>query len=208
MKQPKSLVVIVCLLLVLAIGACCLLAAFGVVDVNKSLEYLEWWTAVNRDTGHINPWGKINMGAAGIALLALSLTGLFFYLRGTRRRGQISFPGAEGEVTVATTGLEEFIRRAAESIPGVREGEAMIKQHGKNRLAVIASVVLSSPKPVVEVTREIQNRIRHEVEQRLGLPKGTEIKVHVRRVIPDADESPEPGPFSAGDEPDEESRDE
>ena len=101
----------------------------------------------------------------------------------------------EREEEDSLAAVRPFIRRAAESIPGVQEGEAMIKQPGKNRLAVIASVVLSGPKPVVEVTREIQNRIRHEVEQRLGLPKGTEIKVHVRRVIPDSDEFEEPAPF-------------
>lgn len=199
MKSQFPLSVFVSLTLLFAAGVVCLLGALRVVQFEVILEYAAILAGTEPGAAEPSLWGNLRLGALGGAVALLALLGLAGFLFEPGRRGQIAFAGSGGQVSVATTGLEEFIRRAAGGIRGVQESKAKVKQRG-NDLSIEASVVIGASRPVMEITEEIQNRIRSEVEQRLGLPKVGKIRVHVSRMMPELERSRESAPFSAEEE--------
>lgn len=196
MKTGLSLSGFVCLIILMLIAVGCLLGAFRVFRVDTALQYL---ADIEPEADQPSLAGSVRLGILGGALGILAVVGLFTSFRGPTRKGQISFVGGGGEVTVATIGLEDFIRRAASSIHGVQEAKARVRQKG-NDLAIETTVVLGIARPVMEITGEIQNRIRVEIEQRLGLPKVEKIKVHVSRMMPELERSTESSHYSADQE--------
>jgi uncharacterized alkaline shock family protein YloU len=179
MKTGFSLTVFVCLLLVLAVAVGCVLAAFRVLSFESVLRFFEIWGGIDSETRQPTIAGAVRLALLGVALGVLSLTGLYHSFRRGVARGRISFPGSGGEVTIASQGLEDFVSRLAVGIPGVEQGRARVRQKGRE-LAVSVTAVLSGPRPL-EISADIQNRIRSEIEQRLGLPKA-KVDVHIQNM--------------------------
>jgi len=199
MRSRYPVTVYVCLILLLAASVLCLLGAVRVVRFGTLVDILGIWGGIDSETGEPSLAGAVRLAAVGAAVGLLALMAAFASLRGPVRSGQIEVSGSDGRVTVATAGLEEFIRRAASTIRGVQEAKARVRQKG-NDLDAEVSVVLGGSRPVMEVTGEIQSRIRAEIEQRLGLPRVGKIRVHVSRMVPDTERPAEPSPPSSREE--------
>lgn len=122
------------------------------------------------------PAGQVSAAGAGLVTFGL---GLYFLIRlwallGRRRR--FSRDGLQGPIEVSTEAIEGFIHSLLEAEPALERGRVRLHHSAGGGLEVALSVSLRVGASFVELAERLQQRLKGEVEGRLG------IEVHRVRV--------------------------
>ncbi len=118
----------------------------------------------------------------GIALVAVALlTAIMAFVEFVLPENTYAFQAGGGEVRVAFSAIEDYVRRLSGQIPGLKEMRPSVRS-SKRGLEVVVRVVLESEANIVDASARVQEVIRRRVEQELGIQEVGSIRVYVARI--------------------------
>jgi uncharacterized alkaline shock family protein YloU len=98
-----------------------------------------------------------------------------------KRERTIAFENPDGQVTIALTAIEDFIKRAIKQLPEVKELRPFVRANKKG-ISIINKCTLFSDVNIPETTEKIQNIVKLRVQEMLGVEDPISIKVHVVKI--------------------------
>jgi hypothetical protein len=123
----------------------------------------------------------------------LVLAGLFFFFiafiaAGTARtlstkEKTIHIEGPLGEIQIAQSAIETFLRKVAQEEPAVKDVESAVSLRKKG-LLVKLRVIIAPVEKVPDVISRLQSSVRHGLEEVIGVTEVDRILVSVKRILP------------------------
>lgn len=129
-------------------------------------------------------WGKLAFWAFAFISFACSLS-LFALLLGLepRLRKHVILENEAGAIGVSLDAIEDFIKRKAINVSGVRDlivrAEAI-----DGELLLKTKIVLELQQNVPSFTKDFQEKIRRELTDTLGLQNIKEVQVLIHKILP------------------------
>lgn len=125
---------------------------------------------------------RLVLGLSGILLVFISIMVVQLTMGKIRREKTIAFENPDGQVTIALSAIEDFIKRAMKNLPEVKELKPNVKA-GKKGIRIINRVTLFSDVNIPETTEKIQNMVKTRVQDMLGVEEPISIRVHVVKIV-------------------------
>jgi hypothetical protein len=154
--------------------------AAGCAWVVHNAMFVEWWHEALRDLAGRNLLA-LNGAAALLLLVALYL------LTGIRRRAAaeefVTFESEGGSVSISMTAIRDCIARLREEFAAVLELRPSLRGAG-GTLDVELDVRVRSGTQIPELCKLLQDRVRENMKENLGLPDVRSIRVRVREIAP------------------------
>jgi uncharacterized alkaline shock family protein YloU len=130
-------------------------------------------------------WGRI----AGAVMFLMALAFAIALIVRVRRQDCISFDNPEGEVIIAISAIEDFVKRLGRSFHEVRDiAPAVVAVDGG--VAVEARVTLWDDQNIHAACERIQKVIRSQVQTFFGLANVHTVKIFIARTIPRTEPAP------------------
>lgn len=117
----------------------------------------------------------------GAMLILISLMVVQLRMGTIQREKTIAFENPDGQVTIALSAIEDFIKRAIKQLPEVKELKPNVKA-GKKGILIVNRVTLFSDVNIPETTEKIQNIVKSRVQDMLGVEEPITIKVNVVKI--------------------------
>jgi len=129
-------------------------------------------------------WGKLAFWAFALLSLgcSLSLLALIFGFE-PRMRKHIVLEDESGAIGVSLDAIEDFIKRKAININGVRDLHVRAEAVD-GELVLKTKVVLELQRNVPEFTKMFQEKIHRELVDTLGLQNVKEVQVLIQKILP------------------------
>jgi len=125
---------------------------------------------------------RLILGLSGILLVFISIMVVQLTMGKIRREKTIAFENPDGQVTIALSAIEDFIKRAMKNLPEVKELRPNVKA-SKKGIRIINRVTLFSDVNIPETTEKIQNIVKTRVQDMLGVEEPISIRVHVVKIV-------------------------
>ncbi|MFH1846710.1 MAG: alkaline shock response membrane anchor protein AmaP [Candidatus Omnitrophota bacterium] len=93
----------------------------------------------------------------------------------------VAFQNPDGEVTVSLSAIEDYVRKIAKNILGIKDLRSRVDIN-KRGINIITDVSMFSGANIPEVTEKIQMEVRNKVQSMLGIEKKINIKMHIRKI--------------------------
>ena len=170
MKVYMRVFTVLSVLIFLAVGISSLLLATNSVYRENFINYLSRNGAVYEAIG-------------GIILILLALEVIYIGLKTIGGEPAVSFPGPEGEVRIAFSAIEGFIKRLSGQIPEVKDLRPKVCVTKKG-LEIQNRVILKSDVYIPEAARKIQEVIGKYVKDVLGIEDISAIRIFISRITP------------------------
>jgi uncharacterized alkaline shock family protein YloU len=135
---------------------------------------------------------RLILGLTGMLLILISLTVVQLTVGKIQREKTIAFENPDGQVTIALSAIEDFIKRALKQLPEVKELKPSVRA-GKKGIFITNRVTLFSDVNIPEMTEKIQAIVKTRVQEMLGVDEPINIRVHVVKIAHKED-----APKSAG----------
>ena len=124
---------------------------------------------------------RLILGLTGILLIFISMMVVQVTMGKIQREKTIAFENPDGQVTIALSAIEDFIKRAIKQMPEVKELKPNVKA-GKKGITIVNRVTLFSDINIPETTEKIQNIVKTRVQDMLGVEEPISIRVHVVKI--------------------------
>lgn len=131
------------------------------------------------------------------ASIALSFVGVAFVLMGVLAPFRVSkslgsnrlitFRNPDGEVTVALSAIENYVKRVAKDIPGIKDIRSSVKA-GKKGINITSYVAISAGTNIPEATENIQMTVKSRVQDMLGVEENINMTMHISKILKEQDE--------------------
>ncbi|MCD5398098.1 alkaline shock response membrane anchor protein AmaP [candidate division NPL-UPA2 bacterium] len=169
----KVFSVIFSIIVLIALGGYLIFFAFGEAPADQAYDFLR-----------VLEGKRALMGGVGLAFLILGCSLIVFTLRKFSREPSMAFQNPEGEVRVAFSAIEDFIKRLGGKLTEVREmhPQVLVTREG---LEICSRIVLEPNINIPEATSRIQEMIKKYVEDVLGIKDIVSIKVLVVKIAPE-----------------------
>ncbi|MDP8247746.1 MAG: alkaline shock response membrane anchor protein AmaP [Candidatus Tritonobacter lacicola] len=118
----------------------------------------------------------------GAVLVLLALIFIWAQVRCSRKAKCIAFENPGGEVDIAVSAVEDFIRRTGKDFPEVKGIEPIIRG-GRRGISVAVKVVLWSGCSIPNLTERMQEKIKEDVQSFLGIDVSS-VAIIVTKVVP------------------------
>jgi uncharacterized alkaline shock family protein YloU len=130
-------------------------------------------------------WGRV----AGAVMFLVALAFVIALIVRVRRQDCISFDNPEGEVIIAISAIEDFIKRLGRSFSEVRDiTPAVVAVDGG--VAIEARVSLWDDQNIHAACERIQKTIRSQVQTFFGLANVHTVKIFIARTIARTEPAP------------------
>lgn len=123
-------------------------------------------------------WGK----AAGGVMVLLVVALVVALIARVRRQDCISFDNPDGELIIAISAIEDFIRRLGHSFPEVRDIVPTVVA-ADGGVAIEARVTLWDDQNPHAVVERVQKTVRSQVQNFFGLANVHTVKVFIARIL-------------------------
>jgi len=123
-------------------------------------------------------WGKF----VGILGMIIGLAFLSAQYLATKKEDCISFDSPDGEVIIAVSAIEDFVKRVTKSFWEVKDATPTIEPRDDG-VAVELKVVLWDDKNVQSTTAKVQKTIKNQIQDFFGLANVHQVKVFVMRTV-------------------------
>ncbi|MFH1305252.1 MAG: alkaline shock response membrane anchor protein AmaP [Candidatus Omnitrophota bacterium] len=121
------------------------------------------------------------LGAVGGIFVFLGVIAPFRLERNIKKNRVLAFQNPDGEVTVSLSAIEEYIRRIAKDIVGIRD----IRPHvwmSRKGVDIRTDVSLTAGANIPEITEKIQREVKGKIHGMLGVEENVNIRMHVRKI--------------------------
>lgn len=156
------------------IGFALIVVALHAVPKDRLLEII--------DLVYITPNLRMIAGFAGLLLIAMSLLVIQLAMGRIRREKTIAFDNPDGQVTIALSAIENFMKGLNRQIPQIKELKPNITA-GKKGIVINARVSLYSDTNIPNVTETIQSIVKSRVQDMLGIEDPITVKVHIVKIL-------------------------
>ncbi len=154
----------------------------GVVLLLVSLNVFtpeQWMGMINAAGGSIVY--QIAFAVGGVIFVSAGIIGPYRMGKNLRKNRRISFQNPDGEVTVSLSAIEDYIRKIAKSIPGIKDIRSRVDVNKKG-INITTSVSISAAANIPEVTEKIQMQVKNSVQGMLGVEEKINIRMHVNKI--------------------------
>jgi uncharacterized alkaline shock family protein YloU len=141
---------------------------------------------------------KAVVGAAGGIFVLIGLIAPYRMGKKLKKDRVISFSNPDGEVSVSLSAIEDYIKKIARTIHGIRDLKARVDVNKKG-IDVVIAVSLTAGANIPEVTELIQMEVRSRVQSMIGVEERINVTMHINRIeggkqpeLPSAEPVPEP----------------
>ena len=94
----------------------------------------------------------------------------------------ITFQNPDGEVTVAISAIEDYIRKIADDMPDVKDVRSHVNMNKKG-INVTSAVSIHAGANIPEVMEGIQVAVKNNVQGMLGIEEPINITMHISKII-------------------------
>lgn len=175
MNFVKRLCSIVFMVIALAAGVFAVVAALDLVSPDSL-------TGLLSDISS-NPQASIIVAIGGIVLALVGISAPFRLEKHLKKNKVITFQNADGGVAVSTLAIEEYIKKIAKYVPGIKSISSRVNLDRKG-IAIVSSVTMSAGANIPETTELLQGEIRARVQKMLGQEEKINITIHISRILP------------------------
>ncbi len=160
-----------------------ILVVIGVVLILVALNLVPKDTLLNT-IGHIyiTPNLRLVAGFAGLLLVAVSLLVFQLALGRIHREKTIAFDNPDGQVTIALSAIENFMKGLNKQMPQIKELKPNIVA-GKKGIVINARISLYSDSNIPNITETIQSVVKSRVQDMLGIEDPIVVKVHIAKIL-------------------------
>lgn len=173
MNFIKRVGVIVYMLLMLAVGISLLLLSLGIVTPDSLSDALY---AVGEDIAY-----QVTLGVIGAIFIIVGIIAPYRIEKKLKKNRVVSFQNQDGEVSVSLSAIEEYIRKIAKGIPGIKDIKPRVDINKKG-IDIITNLSMSAGANIPEVTERIQMEVRSKVQGMLGVEETINIKVNIDKI--------------------------
>ncbi|MFC1624285.1 alkaline shock response membrane anchor protein AmaP [Candidatus Omnitrophota bacterium] len=124
---------------------------------------------------------RLGMAVGGLLLILVNISIAQLSIGNMQKHKTIAFENPYGEVTVALSAIEDYIKKLTNRMSEIKEIKSNISA-GKSGIEVIVKTTPYSDVNIPEVTEKIQNAIRLHLQEILGIEETVTIKVHVAKI--------------------------
>lgn len=124
---------------------------------------------------------RLAAGITGIIIIFINILVIQLTMGKIKRERTIAFENPDGQVTIALTAIEDFIKRAIKQLPEVKELRPFVRA-SKKGIRIVNRCTLYSDVNIPETTEKIQNIVRLRVQEMLGVEEPINIRVHVTKI--------------------------
>ena len=124
---------------------------------------------------------RLGMALGGFLLILVNISIAQLSIGNMRKHKTIAFENPYGEVTVALSAIEDYIKKLTNRMSEIKDIKSNISA-GKSGIEVIVKTTPYSDVNIPEVTEKIQNAIRSHLQEILGTEETVTIKVHVAKI--------------------------
>lgn len=123
-------------------------------------------------------WGRF----VGVAAMVIALTFIASQYLSSKKEDCIAFDSAEGEVVIAVSAIEDFVKRVTSSFWEVKDAIPTVEPRDDG-VSVELKVVLWDDKNIQSTTAKIQKTIKNQIQDFFGLANVHQVKVLVMRTV-------------------------
>lgn len=124
---------------------------------------------------------RLITGITGLVIIFINFMVIQITMGKIKRERTIAFENPDGQVTIALTAIEDFIKRAIKQLPEVKELKPFVRA-SKKGISIVNKCTLFSDVNIPETTEKIQNIVKLRVQEMLGVEEPISIKVHVVKI--------------------------
>jgi uncharacterized alkaline shock family protein YloU len=126
---------------------------------------------------------SVPLAAAGVgAVLVLSVFLRWIGGCGRKKEAYIDFESEDGNVGIGTKAIQDFIERVGKEFAAVKSIESKLIQ-GKDKLDIVVGVRVLAGNKIPELSQVLQQRIRENVRESLGIEGVGTISIRIKEII-------------------------
>ena len=119
-----------------------------------------------------------------IFLIGFSIVNIVFLQKKDHKA--VVFKTEKGEVKIALSAIEDYIKRLALGIKEIKDIKSKISVSSK-RLKIVSKAVLQTDVGVADIVKNVQEDIEHNVKNMLGIDMKVDVNVNVIRMLKSKD---------------------
>ncbi len=123
-------------------------------------------------------WGRI----VGVVAVAIGLAFILSQYLATKKEDCISFDSPDGEVIIAVSAIEDFVKRVTKSFWEVKDATPTVEPRDDG-VGVELKVVLWDDKNIQATTAKVQKTIKNQIQDFFGLANVHHVKVFVVKTV-------------------------
>ena len=124
---------------------------------------------------------RIAIGAAGGLFVIIGIAAPYRLEKKLKKSRIVAFQNPDGEVTVSLSAIEDYIRKTAKDIPGIKDVRSRVDINRRG-IDIRTDVAISSGANIPEVTERIQTEVKNRVHGMLGVEKQINMKMHIKKI--------------------------
>ncbi len=124
---------------------------------------------------------KIASGVIGALFVIIGMISSYRVSRKLEKSRLITFKNPDGEVTVAISAIENYVRRVAKNVPGINDIKSNVRVNKKG-IFITSSVSITAGTNIPEVTERIQMTVREKIQDMIGVEETINLKMHVTKI--------------------------
>ena len=175
MNFIKRLCALVFMLIAFTAGIFTIFAALELVSVDTLTDML----SVVSSSSQL----QIVVVLAGLILAVVGVMTPFRVEKNVKKNKVITFQNTDGGVAISTLAVEEYIKKIAKFVPGIKAISSRVNVDKKG-INVVSSVTMSAGANIPETTEHLQGEIRTRIQRMLGQEEHINITVHISRIVP------------------------
>ena len=125
--------------------------------------------------------GRIAVLYTGLGLLVLGLFNVYLALLSFRRKAFVIIPGAQGEIKIAYGTLENLVEKTGRDLGGIDRISTRIIPK-KKKISLEIRLSLGAAVNVVDISHRLQDLVREQLGEVLGIANLGDVKVVVRKI--------------------------
>ncbi|MCK5306257.1 MAG: alkaline shock response membrane anchor protein AmaP [Candidatus Omnitrophica bacterium] len=174
MKVFNGIIIFFYTLIFLAIGTALISYSTGSITPQNIYQLVN---SLSTDTNI-----RMIIGFIGAATIVVSLCILQLAFGGSKKEKTLSYENPSGQVTVALSAIEDFVKRLARDFKEIKELRPSVKVN-KEGVQILCKVYILQDFPIPEVSGKIQNTIKLKVQSLLGIEEEINVKVHIVKIL-------------------------
>jgi uncharacterized alkaline shock family protein YloU len=131
---------------------------------------------------------SIALSVVGTAFILMGVLAPFRVSKSLGRNRLITFRNPDGEVTVALSAIENYVKRVARDIPGINDIKSNVKA-SKKGINITSYVAICAGTNIPEATENIQMTVKSRVQDMLGVEENINMTMHISKILKEQDEN-------------------
>lgn len=173
MNFIKKLFALIYLVLMVCVGALMVTIAINIVPSTTWSELLEGlYTSVNY---------QIALGVIGAIFILIGIIAPYRISKRLTGSKLITFQNPDGEVTVSLSAIENYVRRVAKDIPGIKDIKSNVKVNKKG-INVVSYISISAGTNIPDTTERIQVAVKNKIQDMLGVEETINVTMHINKI--------------------------